>query len=404
MTKDNDTTPAKAGSNSVRLLAVLAALGTLSTNIILPSFPSIGADMGVTIVRLGLTLSSFFLVFAIGQLIVGPLSDRVGRFWPVVIGMVIFVVGCFVCASATDFNMLLLGRVIQAAGVCAASVLSRAIARDLFEGVTLMKAMSFMMVASAAAPGFSPLVGALLESSFGWQSTFWFTAIVAVLATLWYAFAVGETHVRQEGATVNPVLSYAQIGSKPAFLAPAFATAFIIGGLFGFFSAAPSILQVQMGLSAITVGWFFASTVFVVFAAGAVASALVKQGSPVFVSMMGLFVASLGGLGLVASGMLDAGNLVTFTVSTVIFLFGMGLALPLCTGLALTPFSDLAGAASSLLGFLQMLGAAVGTGLIATLAMSPVVSLGLVQAVGCFIGLLGLVVVMSWKETGMEAQ
>lgn len=395
MTIDNVNAPAMAGRNSVRLLAVLAALGTLSTNIILPSFPSIGVDLNVSSVRLGLTLSSFFLVFAIGQLIVGPLSDRVGRLWPVVIGMVIFIAGCFICATATDFNMLLLGRVVQAAGVCAASVLSRAIARDLFEGATLMKAMSFMMVASAAAPGFSPLAGAMLESSFGWQSTFWFTAIVAVLATVWYISAVGETHVQDKDAEkANPVLSYVQVGSKLEFLAPAFATAFIIGGLFGFFSAAPSILQVQMGLSPLSVGWFFASTVFVVFAAGAIASALVKKKSPISVSIVGLFIATLGGLGLIVSGTLEDSNLITFSVSTVIFLFGMGLALPLCTGLALTPFAHLAGAASSLLGFLQMMSAAVGTAVIATLAMSPVVSLGLVQALGCFIGLLGLLMII----------
>lgn len=389
----------------MRLLAVLAALGTLSTNIILPSFPSISADLNVTSVRLGLTLSCFFLVFAVGQLIVGPLSDRVGRLRPVVIGMVIFIAGCFICAFATDFNMLLAGRVVQAAGVCAASVLSRAIARDLFEGMTLMKAMSFMMVASAAAPGFSPLAGALLENSFGWQSTFWFTAIIAVLATLWYVLAVGETHAPDSSSDkTNPVQSYIQVSSKIEFMAPALATAFIIGGLFGFFSAAPSILQVQMGLSNIAVGWFFASTVFVVFAAGAVASNLVKQSSPAFVSVMGLFVAVMGGLGLVISGTFDAGNIITFSVSTVIFLFGMGLALPLCTGQALTPFAHLAGAASSLLGFLQMMGAAVGTGIIATLTISPVVSLGLVQAVGCSIGMLGLFLSMNKQQSKLQSQ
>ena len=118
----------------VGLLAVLAALSTLSTNIILPSFPSIGATLGVTTRELGVTLSSFFVAFALGQLVVGPLSDRYGRRPLVLGGLLILMIGSIIAAIATDLSVLVVGRVVQALGVCAASVLSRAIARDLFEG------------------------------------------------------------------------------------------------------------------------------------------------------------------------------------------------------------------------------------------------------------------------------
>lgn len=123
------------------LLAGLAAMGSLATNVILPVFPSISVSLGVETRDLGLTLSSFFIAFAVGQLFVGPLADRFGRKPLVVGGLVTFVAGSAVCALAQTLDVLILGRVIQALGACAASVLARAIARDLFDGEALARAL-----------------------------------------------------------------------------------------------------------------------------------------------------------------------------------------------------------------------------------------------------------------------
>src|SRR5882724_7769277 len=145
------------------LLAGLAALGALATNIILPAFPRIGASLGVSSQELGLTLSSFFVAFAFGQLLAGTLSDRCGRKWLVLGGLAVFAAGGVLCALADSLSFLVFGRVIQALGACAASVLSRAIARDLFEGDALARALALTMIAGAAAPGFSPLLGTALD-------------------------------------------------------------------------------------------------------------------------------------------------------------------------------------------------------------------------------------------------
>ena len=138
------------------LLAGLAALGALATNIILPAFPRIGAELAISSPELGLLLSSFFVAFALGQLVVGPLSDRFGRKPLVLGGLAVFAAGSIVCALAGTLPLVVLGRVIQALGACAASVLSRAIARDLFDGEALGRALALTMIAGAAAPGFSP--------------------------------------------------------------------------------------------------------------------------------------------------------------------------------------------------------------------------------------------------------
>src|SRR5476649_130621 len=178
----------------IAVLAVLAATGTLATNILLPSLPQMAASLHVTTADVTSSITVFLAVFAIGQLAVGPISDRYGRRWPVLTGFAVFLAGSIWCGFATDLPGLLVGRVIQAAGACSTSVLSRAIARDLFSGAALGRAMALIMVAMAAAPGFSPLLGGALDHYFGWRSEFVFIGVFAGAGALAYAAVLGETH------------------------------------------------------------------------------------------------------------------------------------------------------------------------------------------------------------------
>ena len=216
------------------LLAGLAALGALATNIILPAFPQIGAGLGVSSQELGLTLSSFFVAFAFGQLLVGPLSDRFGRKWLVLGGLAVFVAGSVLCALAGTLPVLILGRVIQAFGACAASVLSRAIARDLFDGEALARALALTMIAMAAAPGFSPLLGSALDSQFGWRITFLVVAGFGLALAQHYWTSAGETHLadRRASLTACAVASaYGRLAVDARFLLPAVSVSLVIGGL-----------------------------------------------------------------------------------------------------------------------------------------------------------------------------
>ncbi len=164
-----DASPRPEASSTVLQIAVLAGLaatGTLATNILLPSLPQMAVSLKVSSAAVTSAITVFLAVFAVGQLVVGPISDRYGRRWPVLIGFAVFFAGSIWCALATDLPSLLVGRVIQAAGACATSVLSRAIARDLFSGAALARAMALIMIAMAAAPGFSPLLGGALDHYF----------------------------------------------------------------------------------------------------------------------------------------------------------------------------------------------------------------------------------------------
>src|SRR3954471_24907919 len=178
----------------IAVLATLAAIGTLATNILLPSLPQMAASLHVSTAEVTASITVFLAVFAIGQLAVGPISDRYGRRIAVFSGFVVFIAGIIWCGLATDLPNLLIGRIIQAAGACSTSVLSRAIARDLFSGAALGRAMALIMIAMAAAPGFSPLLGGALDHTFGWRSEFVFVGIFAAIGAIAYGAVLGETH------------------------------------------------------------------------------------------------------------------------------------------------------------------------------------------------------------------
>lgn len=132
----------------IAIICAFAATATLATNIFLPSLPKMADALDVSSAAATSAITVYLAILAVGQLIVGPLSDRFGRRPVNLIGLCIFIVGTIWCALAADLSNLLIGRSIQAAGACAASVLSRAIARDLFDGQMLAKVMALITIAT----------------------------------------------------------------------------------------------------------------------------------------------------------------------------------------------------------------------------------------------------------------
>ena len=372
----------------VPVLAALSALGTLATNILLPSLPGIGASLQVSTAATTQLITVFLGIFAVGQLVVGPLSDRYGRRVPVLIGFAAFLMGSVICAVATELPVLLFGRIVQAAGACATSVLSRAIARDLFSGAALAKTLTLITIAMAAAPGFSPLLGGTLDHFFGWRSSFYFVAIFAAVAAIGFAAAFGETH-RSERTNVHIESigrGYLQLLRDSCFVVPATTVALIMGGLFSMFSAAPRVMIELMAFRPIEVGFFFAGTVLVVFAAGLIGNRMRERIGLDRSIQIALMLCATGGMAVLAAAVLH-GSFLPFLGASLIFLLGMGVVNPLGTAQTMAPFGKNAGAASALLGFMQMLGAAIGVALSATLSSDPLMALGVVMTVGSVLAL-----------------
>jgi DHA1 family bicyclomycin/chloramphenicol resistance-like MFS transporter len=386
-----ETAPVQTSSTGLQIavLAALASIGTLATNIMLPSLPQMAGALHVTTAAVTSAITIFLAVFACGQLLVGPISDRYGRRLPVLAGFAVFVVGSIWCGMATDLPALLTGRAIQAAGACATSVLSRAIARDLYSGPALARALTLVMIAQAAAPGFSPLLGGGLDFYFGWRSEFVFVAGFAVVSALAFATVLGETH-NATRIPLNPLAiakTYGKLSANRHFLIPAATVSLIMGGLFAMFSAAPRVLIEGLHFTPIALGLFFAGTVMIVFAAGMLAQRLAPRFGLERAIRTGLLLAALGSVGILAVGLTQAGFL-PFLAAMSLFLLGMGVVNPLGTAQALSPFGTHAGAASALLGFWQMLGAAIGVSLAAIAARDAMTGLGIVLSVASLIAVV----------------
>jgi DHA1 family bicyclomycin/chloramphenicol resistance-like MFS transporter len=366
----------------IAVLAALSATGTLATNILLPSLPQMAAALNVTSAAVTSAITVFLAVFAVGQLAVGPISDRYGRRWPVLIGFGVFFIGSVWCALATDLSSLLAGRVNQAAGACATSVLSRAIARDMFSGAALARAMALIMIAMAAAPGFSPLLGGALDHYFGWRSEFVLVAAFAALGALAYGAVFGETH-HATRTPLDPLAiarTYVGLIADRRFVVPAATVSLIMGGLFSMFSAAPRILIEAMHLTPIQLGLFFAGTVLIVFAAGMLATRLAPRYGLDRSIRGGLLAAAAGGIAMLLVALYSP-TLISYLGALSVFLLGMGIVNPLGTAQALSPFGDKAGAASALVGFWQMMTAAIGVWLAATISHEALLALGVVLTV-----------------------
>ena len=349
----------------IALLTALAALGMLSTNIYLPALPVIGAALHADADAVRLTLTVYLAVFAVCQLVAGPLSDRYGRRPVLVFGLALFFGATLICAMAQTVEMLIIGRALQAVGACAASTVGRAMARDLFDGAALGKALGLIMTGVAVAPGFGPLLGGLLQEGFGWRAPFYAVAgfgIVILAIVLW---RLGETRpeTTHRPGIAGAFTAYGGLLSQAQFLRPAFATTCALGALFAFFAGAPGLFIAAYGQSPTEFGLTSSFTVFAVFAGGYSAPRLMRRFGASMATRFGFLVLSIGGA-LLLGHLAAAPGLWPAIGATLVFLYGIGIVNPLTVAAALQPFPQRAGAAAALIGALQIAGATLGAALV----------------------------------------
>jgi len=384
--------PKMAYAPLIVLLTALAALGMLSTNIYLPALPVIGAALNADADTVRLTLTVYLAVFAVCQLIAGPLSDRFGRRPVLGFGLALFVAATLVCAAAQSIEMLILGRALQAVGACAASVIGRAMARDLFDGASLSKALGLIMTGVAVAPGFSPLLGGLLQEGFGWRMPFYAVALVGLVVFAIVFAKLGETRPADapRPGIGGAFAAYGSLLANPLFLLPALATTAALGALFAFFAGAPGLFIEAYGQSPTGFGLVSSATVFAVFAGGWSAPKLMRRFGAAQAIRFGFLVLSLGGALLWAHGPALPG-LWPAIGATLVFLYGIGIVNPLTVAAALQPFPQRAGAAAALIGALQMAGATLGAALVNLLPLPGTQPMPVAMLL---MALLGLVVAL----------
>ena len=380
------------GKPLVLFLTLLAALGMLATNMYLASFPSIARDLLASPAQVRLTLTVFLISFAFGQLLIGPLSDRFGRRPLLIAGLAIYALAGALCAVAVNLESMLAFRVAQGIGACTGQVLARAVARDIFKGDELTRSISFITTFVAAAPGFSPLIGGVIETFFGWRATFVLLAVIGVLATIVVWARIEETNRnRSTRLSLGQAFAiYFSLLRHAGFVVPIAATTCALAGLFAFFASAPLIFIGEFGVPPALFGLIPCFTVFAVFAGGLSAPRLSKRWPGAGPILAGLIFMLAGSGGMLAFALIGQSGMAQVLGTLVIFLFGMGIVNPLSTVAALRPFPDRAGAASAMIGFFQMAGGAIGTVVLGLLPASILVALPIVMAISAALGLLAI--------------
>jgi len=368
------------------LLAALTALGPLSIDMYLPSLPDIGRVLAAPTARVQLTVSSYLIGFAVGQIIYGPLSDRYGRRPVLLAALMLYVTGTAICAAAQSIDPLIGARFLQGIGGSGSIVLARAIVRDLYSGVRAARELSLMGSISAFSPIVAPMIGGVLQTVFGWRASFVVMGAAAMVAIVLAARLLPET-LRQRVAEPFSLPSlfkgYASVLRHRGFRAYLVLLTVSYAGLFAWISGAAVVLEGVYGLSPAAFGFTFALGAAGYMVGATIATRLVVRLG--LDRMIGLGVSALaaGGLGLAAAVAAHVSG-VWLVVAMAVYLAGLGLGMPQAMAGALTPFPDRAGTAASLLGVVQQTVAAAAAAAVGNyLGASAWPLAGVVATMGC---------------------
>ncbi|MEJ1158208.1 multidrug effflux MFS transporter [Prosthecomicrobium sp. N25] len=357
------TGPAPARRPPLLVLIAASAVNPLALNMFVPSMPGMEAAFHTTYAKVQLALSLYLAAVAVAQLVLGPLSDRFGRRPVMIAGLTLFVVGTLVCRFAPTIEMLIAGRVVQGAGSCTGLVLTRAIVRDLYDRNQAASMIGLVTMGMAVAPALGPAIGGYLDELHGWTATFDLLLGFGLLVTLASWRYLTETNRDPQsgggiGALAGSIVTLMRI---PMFRVFAFTCTFSSAIFFTYIGGAPYVAQKLMGVGTREIGFWF-----MLIAVGYVIG---NFGSARYAGRFGvlrmMLVGNLGGVAACAAMALLfwVGVMHPIAIFGPVFVLGIanGIALPstMSSGVSVRP--DLAGAASGLIGSMQVGGGALAT-------------------------------------------
>ncbi|MET9437022.1 Bcr/CflA family multidrug efflux MFS transporter [Streptomyces sp. NPDC006551] len=389
----------RAGLLVTLVLGGLTALPPLSMDMYLPALPEVTESLASPAATVQLTLTACLAGMALGQLVVGPMSDRWGRRRPLLIGMIVYVAATAVCALAPSAELLIAFRLLQGLAGAAGIVIARAVVRDLYDGVEMARFFSTLMLISGVAPIIAPLIGGQILRMTDWRGVFHVLTAIGILLTLVVWRFLGETlpPERRHAGGVGEALR-----TMRGLLADRIFTGYMLSGglafaaLFAYISASPFVVQEIYGASPQTFSLLFGLNSIGLVAVGQInGKLLVGRVSLDKALGLGLGVILLAAVALVlmTSGVFGEPGLVAVAAGLFVLMSAMGLALPNTNAQALMRTPHAAGSASALLGTSSFLVGAVASPLVGIAGEATAVPMAVVQlvcavlALACFLGM-----------------
>ena len=340
----------------VLVLGAMSAIGPLTIDAYLPALPVLSAELNATDSQAQLTITGLLVGLGLGQLVIGPLSDAVGRRKPLLIGLAAHGLMSVLCALAPSITLLAVTRTLQGLAGAAVAVVAMAIVRDLFTGVRAAQLLSRLMLVVGVAPILAPSIGSALMTLTSWRGIFVVLAATAVALFVLALFALPETlpPVRRRAGNVRDSLrAYAGLFGDRVFVVMVLVSGLMFATLFAYISGAPFILQELYSLTPAQFGLAFSVTALGLVLMTQLNPLLLRRITPVTALFVAVTVSALGAAALVVTTATETGGLVGFLVPVFFIAAAAGLSFPNAPAIALNRHGEAAGSAAALLGAAQ---------------------------------------------------
>jgi DHA1 family bicyclomycin/chloramphenicol resistance-like MFS transporter len=373
-------------------LGALSGFGPLCLDMYLPALPELPAALSSTSSAAQLTLSACIIGLAVGQLITGPLSDRLGRRGPLLVGVAVFVVASAVCAITTSMTLLIVVRFVQGAAGAAGIVVGRAVVADLFAGKVAAAYFSAIAAINGLAPILAPVVGGQVLLVGTWRTVFWVLAGIGVVLLVLAAVVIKETlppERRSSGGLRTTLQAFGTLLRDRGYVGSVVAGAMVTAAMFGYISASPFVLQDRFGLSA---QWFsacFALNAVGIVVATQIGRVLLRWTTSLVLLTVGVVQALLGAI-LLTVTVLAGWGLAMVLVSLFVMVSAVGFALPHASAIAMDRHRAIAGSASALLGLTQFALGAVAAPLVGIGDVAGGLAMAVTALIATLIGVAAL--------------
>ncbi|MGE0723991.1 MAG: Bcr/CflA family multidrug efflux MFS transporter [Alphaproteobacteria bacterium] len=340
----------------VVILGALVAFAPMAVDMYLPAFPALAAAFGTTDDRVQGTLATFFVGFALGQALYGPVADRFGRKPPLYAGLALFAATSAACALAASIDALVALRFLQALGACSGMVIARAMVRDLFDPRDATRVFSSLMLVTGLAPMLAPLLGGYVLLWFGWRAIFWLLAGVGIVALLAVRFRLPESHAADPSrplALGRIARDYGRFLGDRRYMGFALSGGIAMAGMFAYITGSPFVFIELHRVPAEAYGWLFGLNAVGLVAGAQVNGRLLKGIDPARTLQIANGVQAVAGLALLLAGSTGWGGLAGIVVPLLVYVASLGFTMPNATALAMAPHGRAAGMASALIGTLQ---------------------------------------------------
>ncbi len=379
------------------LMGLLTMCVPLGIDLYLPAFPDIARDYATNTQSIERTMPVFLLGMALGQLLYGPFSDRFGRRLPLYVGVVLFTAGSLVCALAPSLPAFMVGRAIQALGCGACMVVPRAVIRDHYQTQAAARAMSMLLLVTAAAPLIAPSLGGQILRFADWPAVFYLQAVfgLALLAAMPFHLRESLPMADRQALSVwAAVKTYGSLLAHRQFLAMSLAGGLAMGALFAYLTGSPRVFIEVYGLSPQWYGPLFGLNAVVMVITSQLNARLLRRRHPSALLQRLLWVWPWAGLLTVLITATLGLPFWLLLVMIAVFMAGLGMINPNSAALALAWQGRRLGSASAMMGALQFLGGTLG-GLAVSIwrtddALNLIVVMAACMLGSCIVGLWGL--------------